>query len=94
MTEPVGSSSIDVEAAPTVRFVLEHSLTAHWIVQYGNDAMFAIVNIEQRQGTNVANTIEELQAVLSLAGSEELARGLREEVNSEKTAADIEVTPV
>lgn len=82
-------AGFDVETAPTVRAVLEHGLTAHWVVQYGNDAMFGMVNEERRQRLNVANTVEELQEVMALAGAGEIVRGLREEINSEKTVADI-----
>lgn len=77
-----------VETAPTVRSVLEHGLTVHWIVQYGNDAMFGIVNEECRKRLNAAKTIEELQQVMTLEAGE-IVEGLREEINSEKTGADM-----
>lgn len=77
-----------VETVPTVRSVLEYGLTAHWVAQYGNDALFAIMNEESRQRLAAAEMIEKLPDVMSLAGAEGIVRGLREDIRNEKTTAD------
>jgi hypothetical protein len=82
-------AGFDVETAPMVRSVLEHGVAAQWIVQYGNEAMFGMVDEETRQRLNIANWVEEVQEVMALAGVGEIIRGLREEISSEQTAAHI-----
>ena len=82
-------AGFDVETAPMVRSVLEHGVTAQWIVQCGNDAMFEMVDEETRQRLNIANLVEEVQEVMGLAGAGEIIRGLGEEISSEQTAAHV-----
>ncbi len=49
-----------MEAAPTVRSVLEHGLTAQWLLQYGDEASYGFVAEQQRQLKTTGKSLSKL----------------------------------
>lgn len=49
-----------IEVGPTVRSVLEHGLTAQWLLQYGDEASYGFAAEAQRQRRSTAETLRKL----------------------------------
>lgn len=78
-----------IEAAPTVRAVLEHGITAQWLFQYGDEAAYGFAQEAQRQRKAAGGTLSKLVQIQVL-GADDVAQVL--ELIEEDAKHEIEQT--
>ncbi|GAA3218333.1 hypothetical protein GCM10017691_01070 [Pseudonocardia petroleophila] len=84
----LSDQGMHVETAPTARSVLEHGVTVQWLLAYGDEAVWGVLNEEQRQRRNTVATLKNLGSWQSHAEAQQLIDLVSAEPRYNKSMSD------